>query len=96
MKSVETTPVIKDIKVEQIRELIFSSFKIDDKIHISKKRRLPIVNSPAIFKGAYNHFVMIQTHVNESYWETFTISYSELFTGDTIIHELSDLLQIEE
>lgn len=73
-----------------IKDLIMTTFQNGDVIHISKKGRTPINNSPAIFKGAYNHFIRIEAHVNNIVWETFTISYSELYIGDTIIHELEN------
>jgi hypothetical protein len=67
-----------------------TTFHNGDVIHVSKKGRVPIDNSPAVFKGAYNHFIRIEAHVNNIVWETFTISYSELLIGDTVIHEIED------
>ena len=96
MKSVEFNSLIKDVKPEDIREIIENHFQLEDRIHISKKRRSPIIKAPAIFKGAYNHFIRIKANINETYWETFTISYSELYTGETVIHELIDKLQLQE
>ncbi|HEY8445169.1 MAG TPA: hypothetical protein VIK94_03450 [Bacilli bacterium] len=76
---------------EEIKEIIVNSLKPGDTIHITKKSRKPINNHPATFKGAYNHFIMIEALVNDSYLATFTITYSDLFTGDTIIHELLEM-----
>lgn len=86
MKSLPNPTITPD----KIKEVIINSLKTGDKIHISKKSRKPINKCPAIFKNAYNHFIIIETLVNENYKETNTISYSELYTGDTVIHELID------
>ncbi|HHU55093.1 MAG TPA: hypothetical protein GXZ48_00185 [Acholeplasmataceae bacterium] len=81
---------------EKIKEVIKSSLKAGDRIHITKKSRKPINNCPAIFKSAYNHFIIIETRVNDNYKETNTISYSELYTGEIVIHELFDKLSSVE
>ena len=90
MKSNSTS---SKITLEEIKSAVMNSLNAGDKIHISKKSRVPIIKAPAVFKGAYNHFIRIEAHVNSTIWETFTISYSELFIGDAVIHELDDLLQ---
>lgn len=77
---------------DEIKEAVINSLNKGDKIHISKKSRVPIVNAPAIFKGAYNHFIRVEANINNVIWETYTISYSELFIGDTVIHELDDMI----
>lgn len=78
------------LTLDQIKEIVKTSFNEGDTIHISKKCRIPIVNAPAIFKDAYNHFIRIEAFINNVTWETYTITYSELFTGDITIHELDD------
>lgn len=82
--------ISKKMSMEQIKDIVFESLTSGDKIHVTKKSRSPINDALATFKGAYNHFLCIEAYVNNSCLQNFTISYSELFTGETIIHELSD------
>lgn len=83
----------KRITPEQIKEIVMSSLKTGDKIHITKKSRNPINNAPAIVKGVYNHFIGIESYVNKTCCLNFTISYSNLYTEDVIIHELTDKIE---
>ena len=80
----------KRITPEQIKEIIMSTLKVGDKIHITKKSRNPINNALATIVGVYNHFISIEAYVNKTCCLNFTISYSNLFTEDTIIHEITD------
>ena len=78
---------------EELKELIETSFALGDKIHVSKKTKKKLFAAPAVFKGMYNHFIRIEKPVNELYNTMYTISFSDIYTGDTVIHELMDLIK---
>jgi hypothetical protein len=87
--------IIPNTKItpDQIKTVILNLFKPGDQIHICKKSRKPIVDAPAIFISAYNHFITIEADINDS-MQTFTVTYSDLYTGDTVINELADKLEV--
>ena len=78
---------------DQIKTIVVNSFKPGDKIHISKNNRIPIINEPATFKGAFNHLITIEAAINNT-MRIFSITYTDLYTGNTVIHELSDQLEV--
>ena len=96
MQTATFTSLSSAVSPDELRDLIESSFKSGDKIHVSKKSRKKLHEAPAVFKGIYNHFIRLEAPLNEMYNTIYTISLSDLYTGDTVIHELLDLIKEEE
>lgn len=84
------------VSLEELKKLIESSFKSGDKIHVSKKTRKKLHSVPAVYKGMYNRFIRIEAPLNEVYNTIYTISLSDLYTGNTVIHELVDIIKEEK
>lgn len=84
------------VSPEELKNIIETSFKSGDRIHVSKKTRKKLHSVPAVFKGLYNRFVRIEAPLNEVYNTIYTISISDLYTGNTVIHELVDLIMEEK
>ena len=81
---------------QELKTLIETNFKDGDQIHISTKVKKKLYSVPAIFKGIYNRFIRIETPLNEQYNTINTISLSDLYIGNTIIHELIDIINEEK
>lgn len=84
------------VSPEELKNIIETSFKSGDRIHVSKKTRKKLHSVSAVFKGLYNRFVRIEAPLNEVYNTIYTISISDLYTGNTVIHELVDLIMEEK
>lgn len=84
------------VSPEELKKLIESSFKSGDKIHVSRKTRKKLHSVPAVYKGMYNRFIRIEAPLNEVYNTIYTISLSDLYTGNTVIHELVDIIKVEK
>lgn len=93
MQTATFTSLSSIMSPDELKELIENSFKSGDKIHISKKSRKKLHEAPAVFKGIYNHFIRIEAPLNDVYNTIYTISFSDLYTGDTVIHELLDIIK---
>ena len=91
MKTIVSNSIIK-LTPDQIKSFILKSFKPGDKMHITKKSKDSISNEPVTFKSAFNHFITVEVNVNK-YLRTYTITYSDLYTGNTVIQELLDRLE---
>lgn len=81
------------ISPDELKQILEDSLKEGDKIHLSNKNRKKLNGTPAVFRGIYNHFIRIETKINELYNTIHTISFSDIYTGNTVIHELEALIK---
>ncbi len=93
IESLSFLPLSNQITHDELKHILEDSLKNGDKIHLSNKNRKQLNSTPAVFRGIYNHFIRIETRINELYNTIHTISFSDIFTGITVIHELDDLIK---
>lgn len=93
LKSTENTNVL--LTIPELRDLIKSSFKMGDELHIVKDKR-KFQKRVVIFQACYNNFFTVESEVNRFYSETISVTYSDLLVGNMKISEIDIKRPIEK